>query len=98
MSPILPALAKVLLLFCALTKLGFDGGVSAQANTCDVDTDCRGGQCCSTYGYCGSGPDYCRLGKFSNWNVEGIRVSHNKCHFAVCDTPIIFAQKHNVPG
>jgi len=61
MSPILP-LAKVLLLYCTLTRLGFDGGVSAQANTCGVDADCRGGQCCSTYGYCGSGPDYCRPG------------------------------------
>ena len=34
---------------------------------CDIDEDCRAGQCCSTYGYCGSGPDYCRPGKFPNY-------------------------------
>ena len=38
----------------------------AQGN-CDIDEDCGGGQCCSTYGYCGSGPDYCRPGKFPNY-------------------------------
>ena len=35
----------------------------AQFARCDNDADCGGGQCCSTYGYCGSGPDYCRAGK-----------------------------------
>ena len=31
--------------------------------TCTGDVDCTGNQCCSTYGYCGTGPDYCRTGK-----------------------------------
>ena len=31
--------------------------------TCNNDADCGGNQCCSTYGYCGVGPDYCRAGK-----------------------------------
>ena len=31
--------------------------------TCAGDFDCTGAQCCSTYGYCGTGPDYCRTGK-----------------------------------
>jgi len=67
MSPF-PDLAKVLqllCLFCILTSLDLFGGgcgVSSQLATCDVDDDCRAGQCCSTYGYCGAGPDYCRPG------------------------------------
>merc|ERR1740129_117102 len=67
MSPF-PDLAKglqLLCLFCILTSLDLFGGgcgVSGQLATCDVNDDCRGGQCCSTYGYCGNGPDYCRPG------------------------------------
>jgi hypothetical protein len=30
--------------------------------TCSIDQDCKAGQCCSSYGYCGLGPDYCRPG------------------------------------
>ena len=45
----------------SLVGVSFDGGAEAQGE-CDVDEDCRAGQCCSTYGFCGSGPDYCRPG------------------------------------
>ena len=32
-------------------------------NCCATDNDCSGGECCSPFGYCGRGQDYCRSGK-----------------------------------
>ena len=54
-------LLVVVLVPCILLKR------SEAQGDCDIDEDCRAGQCCSTYGYCGSGPDYCRPGKFPNY-------------------------------
>ena len=38
--------------------------------TCTGDVDCTGNQCCSTYGYCGTGPDYCRTGKKTEFSLR----------------------------
>ena len=43
--------------------------------TCGGDGDCTGAQCCSTYGYCGEGPDYCRTGK----KIFGAPIIHATC-------------------
>ena len=56
------ALLKVILviLFC----LTISPPVTfAKFARCVNDADCGGVQCCSPYGYCGRGPDYCRDGK-----------------------------------
>jgi chitinase len=45
------ALALLVLAFAAVTALG-----------CGPGSPCSNGQCCSRYGYCGLGGDYCGQG------------------------------------
>ena len=37
--------------------------LTGRAGECKSDVDCAAGSCCSQFGYCGSGPDYCRDGQ-----------------------------------
>ena len=39
--------------------------VRGQQDSCNFDSDCKDkgdDRCCSAYGFCGVGPDYCKLG------------------------------------
>ena len=68
------------LLLTSLSVGHVDWGAEAQGD-CAVDGDCRAGQCCSTYGFCGSGPDYCRAGKCISGHCWYVKMSASDSFF-----------------
>jgi hypothetical protein len=57
-------LSLILLFFIPLTSLAnplLDLPIRRQVGSC-ANAPCPAGLCCSPYGYCGTGPDYCSLG------------------------------------
>ena len=53
--------------------------------TCSIDADCSDGLCCSEYGYCGEGPEYCLDGRCGDGFPE---CSDNLCcsQYGYCGT------------
>lgn len=59
----------------------------AYSSTCSKQTPCDNGACCSQWGNCGYGPDFCGTGCLSNCNAKsecGKYGKQEKCPLNVC--------------
>lgn len=66
--------------------LGFSTSLISRAVNCATNADCGTGACCSKYGYCGTGSDYC--GTQTNCGNTGAPCAAGQCcsQYGYCGT------------
>ncbi|KAK9764244.1 hypothetical protein K7432_008422 [Basidiobolus ranarum] len=62
---------NTLALLAIASILGMVNGDSGEHGRCEKGADCSAGDCCSPWGFCGSGPDYC-FGNGGNSSQAGL--------------------------